>query len=93
MNILTPVADKDSVFSSTYGGNPLCCAAALAAIDVYEREGLAERANETGRWMADRFRSLQEKSRYLGDVRGMGLVFGAILLLWLMMVPLTTPQK
>jgi len=62
--------------SSTYGGNPLCCAAALAAIDVYEREGLAQQAGETGRWMADRFRSLQEKSRYLGDVRGMGLVFG-----------------
>ena len=62
--------------SSTYGGNPLCCAAALAAIDVYEREGLAERADETGRWMEERFRAIQQKSRCLGDIRGMGLVFG-----------------
>jgi 4-aminobutyrate aminotransferase/(S)-3-amino-2-methylpropionate transaminase len=62
--------------SSTYGGNPLCCAAALAAIDIYEREGLVQKAAETGDWMAARFRSMQDKSRYVGDVRGMGLVFG-----------------
>ena len=62
--------------SSTYGGNPLSCAAALAAIDIYEREGLAERATETGRIMDGMFRATQQRSHFLGDVRGMGLVFG-----------------
>jgi 4-aminobutyrate aminotransferase len=62
--------------SSTYGGNPFCSALALEAINIIEEEGLAEKAERTGRWMADRFSRLQAKSRCLGDVRGMGLVYG-----------------
>jgi 4-aminobutyrate aminotransferase/(S)-3-amino-2-methylpropionate transaminase len=62
--------------SSTYGGNPFCSALALEAIDIIEQEGLAEKAERTGQWMAERFSRLQAKSRCLGDVRGMGLVFG-----------------
>jgi 4-aminobutyrate aminotransferase len=62
--------------SSTYGGNPFCSALALAAIDIIEGENLAEKAESTGRWLTERFSRLQAKSRCLGDVRGMGLVFG-----------------
>jgi 4-aminobutyrate aminotransferase/(S)-3-amino-2-methylpropionate transaminase len=62
--------------SSTYGGNPFCSALALEAIDIIEQEGLAEKAERTGQWMAEQFWRLQAKSRCLGDVRGMGLVFG-----------------
>ena len=62
--------------SSTYGGNPFCSALALEAIDIIEREGLAEKAERAGRWMAERFARVEAKSRCLGDVRGMGLVYG-----------------
>ncbi|MFC2031726.1 aspartate aminotransferase family protein, partial [Chloroflexota bacterium] len=62
--------------SSTYGGNPFCSAMALEAIDIIERESLAEQAESTGRWMAERFSRLEAKSQCLGDVRGMGLVYG-----------------
>jgi 4-aminobutyrate aminotransferase-like enzyme len=62
--------------SSTYGGNPFCSALALEAIEIIEAEGLAQRAAEMGRWMAEQFAHLQTRSRCLGDVRGMGLVFG-----------------
>jgi 4-aminobutyrate aminotransferase/(S)-3-amino-2-methylpropionate transaminase len=62
--------------SSTYGGNPFCCAMGLQAIDIVEREKLPERACEMGRAMRERFDQIQSRSRCLGDVRGMGLVFG-----------------
>jgi 4-aminobutyrate aminotransferase-like enzyme len=62
--------------SSTYGGNPFCCALALRAIDIIETEKLPERAQHTGQVMSERFARLRDRSRYLGDVRGMGLVFG-----------------
>jgi 4-aminobutyrate aminotransferase/(S)-3-amino-2-methylpropionate transaminase len=62
--------------SSTYGGNPFCCAMALQALDITEREGLAQRADQMGHVIAERFAHMQAGSPYLGDVRGMGLVFG-----------------
>jgi 4-aminobutyrate aminotransferase-like enzyme len=62
--------------SSTYGGNPFCSALALEAIDIIEEEGLVEKAERTGRRLVARFSRLQSRSRCLGDVRGMGLVYG-----------------
>lgn len=56
----------------TYGGNPLACRAALAAIDVIEKEGLAGRAEELGRRVADTFSRWQESYPLIGDVRGLG---------------------
>jgi 4-aminobutyrate aminotransferase/(S)-3-amino-2-methylpropionate transaminase len=56
----------------TYGGNPLACAAALAAIDSYENDGLLERAREIETLMLARLRELQASDPRIGDVRGRG---------------------
>ncbi len=59
---------------STYGGNPVACAAALAVLDIFEEEGLLQRAEEIGRRVAASWRTLQAgvaKGRF-GDVRQFG---------------------
>ncbi|MFI5210323.1 MAG: 4-aminobutyrate--2-oxoglutarate transaminase [Gemmatimonadales bacterium] len=56
----------------TYGGNPLACAAALAVLDIMEREGLPERAARLGERITARFRSWEAKFDCIGDVRGLG---------------------
>jgi len=57
---------------TTYGGNPVCCAAALAVIGVIEKESLVERANHIGTIVRERFKGMQEKFTLIGDVRGVG---------------------
>lgn len=57
----------------TYAGHTLCCAAGLAAVEVYEREGLVQRSRELGAWMHARLREIAERHPCVGDVRGMGL--------------------
>jgi 4-aminobutyrate aminotransferase len=59
---------------STYGGNPVACAAALAVLDVIEEEGLLKRAVEIGAKVAASWRSLQqgEAKGHFGDVRQFG---------------------
>lgn len=61
----------------TYGGNPIACAAALAAIEAFETEGLIERAHEIGRVLTDRLRAMQADDPRLGDVRGRGAMVAA----------------
>ena len=61
---------------STFGGNPVCCAAALANIDVIERENLAQASAERGADSSSRLTGFQSKSRLLGEVRGKGLMIG-----------------
>ncbi len=61
---------------STFGGNPIACAAALANIAVIEAEGLIENAARRGEQLLARFRKLQEKCPLIGDVRGRGLMLG-----------------
>lgn len=61
--------------SSTYGGNPLACAAIVATIDVMEREALATRARTLGATFAERLQRLRRFDR-VGDVRSWGLVAG-----------------
>jgi 4-aminobutyrate aminotransferase/(S)-3-amino-2-methylpropionate transaminase len=56
----------------TYGGNPIACAAALAAIDVFENDGMIERAQQIGRLLDERLRALQSADPRIGDVRGRG---------------------
>jgi len=60
----------------TYGGNPLACAAALAVLDVMEREGLPARAGAIGNIVMARFRTWQERFPFIGDVRGLGAMCG-----------------
>lgn len=63
-------------FFSTFGGNPVACAAGLAVLDVLEDEHLQKNALEVGSaWMED-LRLLQTKFALIGDVRGSGLFVG-----------------
>lgn len=61
--------------ASTFGGNPVSCAAALATITLL-RDSLMKNAAEVGAFMMDGLRSLQEKHPIVGDVRGKGLMLG-----------------
>jgi 4-aminobutyrate aminotransferase/(S)-3-amino-2-methylpropionate transaminase len=56
----------------TFGGNPIACAAALAAIDTIETEGLLDRASAIGEAMQARLRAMQSAYPGIGDVRGRG---------------------
>jgi 4-aminobutyrate aminotransferase/(S)-3-amino-2-methylpropionate transaminase len=56
----------------TYGGNPLACVAALAAIESYEEDGLIERAREIGAVLLGRLNALRTADARIGDVRGRG---------------------
>ncbi|MBC7185678.1 MAG: aspartate aminotransferase family protein, partial [Calditrichaeota bacterium] len=56
----------------TFSGNPVSCAAALAVLEVIEEEGLVSRAEEIGKRVRDRFRTMQERYPLIGDVRGIG---------------------
>ncbi|MGY0288089.1 MAG: acetyl ornithine aminotransferase family protein [Thermoproteota archaeon] len=62
--------------ASTFGGNPVSCAAGLAAIEVIEKEGLLERAKNLGEKVMKRLNELKERSKIVGDVRGKGLMIG-----------------
>ncbi|MGR6740625.1 4-aminobutyrate--2-oxoglutarate transaminase [Microbacterium sp. F1-18] len=61
----------------TYGGNPVACAAALAAIDAFENHGLVERAQQIGARLTDRLNTLRETDPRIGDVRGLGAMIAA----------------
>jgi len=61
--------------ASTFGGNPVSIAAALATIDLLESE-LLENARATGAHILERLRSWPERHPNVGDVRGMGLMIG-----------------
>jgi taurine---2-oxoglutarate transaminase len=60
----------------TYSGHPLACAAGSAAIEVYDSEGLIDRARQLGDLLGDRLRRVMEKHSIIGDVRGKGLYWG-----------------
>jgi 4-aminobutyrate aminotransferase-like enzyme/Ser/Thr protein kinase RdoA (MazF antagonist) len=63
-------------FFSTFGGNPVACAAGLAVLDVLEDEDLPRRAIEVGDHLRARLRELAERHEIVGDVRGAGLLTG-----------------
>jgi 4-aminobutyrate aminotransferase/(S)-3-amino-2-methylpropionate transaminase len=56
----------------TFSGNPVCCAAALGAIEAIEQGNLAARADKIGEKVRARFRSFYENYRIVGEVRGRG---------------------
>jgi 4-aminobutyrate aminotransferase len=60
---------------STYGGNPLSCAAALASIDLIEN-GLVQNAAAIGSLMLDGLRQIQDRQPLIKEVRGLGLMIG-----------------
>ena len=61
---------------TTFGGNPLACAAALASVEVLEQEKLPERAKDTGEWLQAQFEEMKKVHSCIEDVRGLGLMIG-----------------
>jgi acetylornithine/LysW-gamma-L-lysine aminotransferase len=62
------------VHSSTFGGNPLACAAAVAALTVIEEEGLSAQADAKGKYLIDKLKHIQSSN--IREVRGFGLMIG-----------------
>jgi len=62
--------------SSSYGGNPLAAAAGLAAVEAILEEDLVANSARVGALMLDALKALQNKYRFIGDVRGRGLMIG-----------------
>jgi 4-aminobutyrate aminotransferase len=60
---------------NTYGGNPICCAAALATLELVEKE-YAANAAVVGDYFMQRLRELQDRHEIIGEVRGKGLMIG-----------------
>jgi len=58
--------------STSYGGNPMACAAALASIEVIEEENILERAAHLGNLLLQRMQQMKEAHPLIGDVRGLG---------------------
>jgi 4-aminobutyrate aminotransferase-like enzyme/Ser/Thr protein kinase RdoA (MazF antagonist) len=68
-------------FFSTFGGNPVACAAGLAVLDVLEEERLQQHALKVGAHLRIGLQALQERYALIGDVRGSGLFLGIDLVL------------
>jgi len=60
---------------STFGGNPVICAAALASLDIIERE-LINNAAQIGEFLKERLTEMMSRHRIIGEVRGLGLMIG-----------------
>jgi len=72
---LKGVVEKISA-STSYGGNPMACAAALASIEVIEEEGLLENAKLLERFFVKRLARMKEEHPIIGDVRCLGCLMG-----------------
>ncbi len=64
---------------STFGGNPVACAAALAVIDALEQEGVMENAAAVGAHLVDRLREIAVGCDRVVEVRGLGMIIGVVL--------------
>ncbi len=73
--------DNGMEFFSTFGGNPVACAAGLAVLDVLEEENLQQNALRVGEHLIEGLRALQTRHALIGDVRGSGLFLGIDLVL------------
>lgn len=73
--------DNGMEYFSTFGGNPIACAAGLAVLDVLRDERLQENAHQVGSYLLACLRNLQSRYALIGDVRGVGLFLGLDLVL------------
>lgn len=62
--------------TSTFGGNPVACAAALASLEFMEKENLTEKATELGEYFLDGLKRIHSKCSRIMEIRGMGLMIG-----------------
>jgi 4-aminobutyrate aminotransferase/4-aminobutyrate aminotransferase/(S)-3-amino-2-methylpropionate transaminase len=60
--------------STTYGGNPMACAAGYATLEVFQEENILSNVNRVGAFLMARMKALKESHRIIGDVRGKGLL-------------------
>jgi predicted acetylornithine/succinylornithine family transaminase len=67
---------RPGTHAATFGGNPLACAAALAAIDTIEADGLLERAGHLGERFRQRFEALRSRCPLIREVRVKGVMIG-----------------
>ncbi len=67
---------EPAAHGSTFGGNPVSCAAGIATLDVFEREGILANAAARGAELMRRLRDLQRRLPAIGEVRGLGLMVG-----------------
>ncbi|HTU30472.1 MAG TPA: aminotransferase class III-fold pyridoxal phosphate-dependent enzyme [Solirubrobacteraceae bacterium] len=73
--IVAEIADETTLFS-TFGGNPVSAAAALAVLDVMEDERILARVEQTGRLLGAELAAVAARHPSIGDVRGVGLAWG-----------------
>lgn len=73
--LLEPFSRSTRYFN-TFGGNPVCCAAAQAVLDILDEEELVDRAATIGTYLRESMRSLMREFPVIGDVRGAGLFVG-----------------
>jgi len=66
-------------YFNTFAGNPVSCAVGLAVLDAIERDQLKENALNVGHYLLDGLRTLQQQFEVIGDVRGLGLFLGVVL--------------
>jgi 4-aminobutyrate aminotransferase/(S)-3-amino-2-methylpropionate transaminase len=69
-------APEPGGLGGTYAGNPIACAAALAVLDVFEREHIVGRAETLGRILREGLTGLATRYAQIGDVRGLGAMLG-----------------
>jgi 4-aminobutyrate aminotransferase len=65
---------EPTVHGTTFGGNPVSCAAAVATIDTIRDEGLLQNAKKSGEYLLSRLKELKSKHNMIGDARGLGLM-------------------
>jgi acetylornithine/N-succinyldiaminopimelate aminotransferase len=76
---LTQAAGGPVPHATTFGGNPLACAAAIAVLEIIESEGLLDRVNQAGQYLAQKLADLvQEFPGHALEVRGRGLLRGLV---------------
>jgi taurine--2-oxoglutarate transaminase len=74
--VVDAVRDRFFPGGLTYAGHPLACASAIASIEAFREEGVVENAAETGAYLGEALRGLQERHPSIGDVRGLGCFWG-----------------
>ena len=70
-DVLTP-----GTHASTFGGNPLCCAAGLAVFETFEKDNILDNVRVMGALLREKLLALQQKHSGVREVRGLGLMLG-----------------
>jgi taurine-pyruvate aminotransferase len=71
-----PADGRQFLHGNTFGGNPLATATGLAVIEQLEKRGIVDNANIVGGYLGQQLHALAERQPYIGDVRGLGMLWG-----------------